>query len=150
MPTYGIQLLDVLPHAGFVISNRKPFTKRPQRDKLVKTQFRHANVIGGAYNKRNESRRALDVALEAVFVTAAKEDVRAALNEDGYLDFVNEVKKHVEWAQQLSSSVFLDFFTALLRARVGWNVAPREPRDPDKQSATAKAAQALLDLEPGL
>ncbi|KAK8045414.1 hypothetical protein PG993_005438 [Apiospora rasikravindrae] len=157
-----IQLHDVLPRAGFVIDNHSPFTCRPQRDKLIVVKLRQARVIGRAFLKRNEYRGTLNAALETMFIAAARDNVRAKLtkaanddedggdDEGGYLDFVDEVKKHVEWAQQLSSSVFLDFFTALLGARVNWNNNPRQPLDPNNHSTTAKAAQALLGLEPGL
>ncbi|KAK8085367.1 hypothetical protein PG997_006638 [Apiospora hydei] len=164
MSTNTIQLQDVLPRAGLVIDNHKPFTCRPQRDKLIVAKLRQARVIGRAFLKRNEYRGTLNAALEAMFIAAAQDNVRAKLtkaandddddddddDEGGYLDFVDEVKKHVEWAQQLSSSVFLDFFTALLGARVAWNANPRQPLDPNNHSTTAKVAQALLDLEPGL
>lgn len=113
-----------------------------------------------------------------MFVAAARDDVRAKLskaakedkdtdadiygknehamddNEDdddegGYLDFVDEVKKHVGWAEHMSSSVFLNFFTAILGGRVAWNESRQFSRA-RKGLEPANAAQALLDLEPGL
>ncbi|KAK7991664.1 glutamate carboxypeptidase 2 protein [Apiospora saccharicola] len=79
-----------------------------------------------------------------------KDDDGDSDDEGGYLDYVDAVKAQTAWATALTSPVFADFFTALLRARVQWNENPREPLDKSKHSATAKAIQALLDSEPGL
>ncbi|KAK7931559.1 hypothetical protein PG985_002271 [Apiospora marii] len=163
MSTLAVQLLDVLPRPGLIIDNRKPFTVRAERDDLVFHKLQEANVIDHAFLNRRQNSSCLNRALESMFFAAAKDEVRAKLTkaasenddddgEGGYLEFVDEVKKKVDWAQKLTSSVFLDFFTAVLRARVAWNDKPRYPagNKPKDSSASAKAAQALLDIEPGL
>lgn len=160
-------LHDLLPRAGLIIDNHSPVTSRAQRDKLVLNKLQHASIVGRAFFKRNQYRDALNTELAAMFAIAARDEKRAKLtkatdnnentdgdddedDEGGYLDFVDAVKEDVAWAQDLSSSVFLDFFTRLLGARVAWVDKPREPFDEKDHSTTAQAAQVLLNLEPGL
>ncbi|KAK7991662.1 hypothetical protein PG996_013319 [Apiospora saccharicola] len=144
-----IWFYDLLPHAGMILPSYH-LTSRVQRDQLVRTKLTEANVIG-CDTKRHVYHRNLNNALAAMFVAAAKDEVRAKLqvtktakedkdgngkednandqdDEGGYLDFVDEVKKHAEWANHMSSSLFLDFFTALLGARVAWNATGQTTR----------------------
>lgn len=164
MPASTIELRHIIPGAGLVIQDQKPVTARPERDKIILTKLQQAGIIGAAYKDRNKHRRDFNTALEAMFTAAAKPELRSKLqkptknaaedsnddDEDGYLDYIDAVKAQVNWAESLTSSVFADFFTALLRARVQWNENPREPLDKNKHSAAAKAIQSLLDSEPDL
>lgn len=153
MSAKAIQLPDVLPRSGLLVANRKPFTVRAPRDKLVLAKLYQARVIQPDFRSLKYYRAFVDSALYVMFRTAARGEVLAKLtkNGGGYLDFVDEVKKSVTWAQEVTSSVFLDFFTAVLGARVAWNEKNGDASAKPKYSCdSARAAQALLDREPGL
>ncbi|KAK8115931.1 hypothetical protein PG984_012433 [Apiospora sp. TS-2023a] len=135
-----IVFYDLLPRGMKYPSHH--LTSRAERDKLIFAKLAKSGIIGYGINRYVYSNK-LNTALAAMFAAAAKDEVRAKLvkttkedkdtdgdkDEGDYLDFVDEVKRHAEWADHMSSSLFLDFFHALLGARVAWNESEKAKLD---------------------
>ncbi|KAK8032180.1 hypothetical protein PG990_001914 [Apiospora arundinis] len=162
MAQFTVDLYEILPRAGMVVDHTKPFLSSQRRDRLLLQRLRLAGIVGNAFYKRNQYRKPLNEALTGMLVAAAEtEQLRSAALLAGekktddeevvpFLTFVEEVQARTTWASEMSASLFLDLFAAVLGARVAWVQNPRMPFAPEQHSTTASAAQRLLDSAPAI
>ncbi|KAK8035588.1 hypothetical protein PG993_010583 [Apiospora rasikravindrae] len=160
MAQFTVDLYEILPRAGMIVDHTLPFLSSQRRDKLLLKRFRLAGVVGNAFYKRNQYRKPLNDALTGMMTAAAaaEQQLGAQLQQEKtddqevvpFLTFVEEVQARTPWASEMSASLFLDLFVAVLGARVAWVQNPRQPFQQEQHATTALAAQRLLDAAPAI
>ncbi|KAK8066791.1 hypothetical protein PG997_013538 [Apiospora hydei] len=161
MAQFTVDLYEILPRAGMIVDHTLPFLSSQRRDKLLLKRLRLAGVVGNAFYKRNQYRKPLNDALTGMMTAAAEaeQQLGARLQQEEktdeenvvpFLTFVEEVQARTPWASEMSASLFLDLFVAVLGARVAWVQNPRQPFQQEQHATTALTAQRLLDAAPAI